>query len=145
MSISCAPIASSSSRTTCSTFWCTRQPAGIHDHRPVPTCRTSPARTSSLCDSASASAGGCFSVGSRYWLSRVIGAKSLVIERNPKRFESHREVPMAYEVPPLPYDYDALEPHIDEQTMRIHHDKHHQAYVDKANAALDGTDWDGKP
>jgi superoxide dismutase, Fe-Mn family len=52
---------------------------------------------------------------------------------------------MAYEVPPLPYDYDALEPHIDEQTMRIHHDKHHQAYVDKANAALEGTDWDGKP
>ena len=52
---------------------------------------------------------------------------------------------MAYEVPPLPYDYDALEPHIDEQTMRIHHDKHHQAYVDKANSALAGTDWDGKP
>jgi Fe-Mn family superoxide dismutase len=51
---------------------------------------------------------------------------------------------MAYEVPPLPYDYDALEPHIDEATMRVHHDKHHQAYVDKANAALDGTDWDGK-
>ncbi|MGI9557663.1 MAG: superoxide dismutase [Solirubrobacterales bacterium] len=48
---------------------------------------------------------------------------------------------MAYEVPPLPYDYNALEPHIDEQTMRIHHDKHHQAYVDKANAALEGTDW----
>jgi Fe-Mn family superoxide dismutase len=52
---------------------------------------------------------------------------------------------MAYEVPPLPYDYDALEPHIDEATMRVHHDKHHQAYVDKANAALAGTDWDGKP
>ena len=51
---------------------------------------------------------------------------------------------MAYEVPPLPYDYAALEPHIDEQTMRIHHDKHHQAYVDKANAALEGTDFDGK-
>ena len=48
---------------------------------------------------------------------------------------------MAYEVPPLPYDYDALEPHIDEATMRVHHDKHHQAYVDKANAALDGTEW----
>src|SRR5690606_11211818 len=48
---------------------------------------------------------------------------------------------MAYEVPPLPYDYSALEPHIDEQTMRIHHDKHHQAYVDKANAALEGTEW----
>ena len=47
---------------------------------------------------------------------------------------------MPYEVPPLPYDYDALEPHIDEQTMRLHHDKHHQAYVDKANGALEGTE-----
>ena len=52
---------------------------------------------------------------------------------------------MAYEVPDLPYDYNALEPHIDEETMRLHHDKHHQAYVDKANDALEGTDWDGKP
>jgi len=42
-----------------------------------------------------------------------------------------------YTVPKLPYDYNALEPHIDEQTMRIHHDKHHQAYVDKLNAALE--------
>jgi Fe-Mn family superoxide dismutase len=48
---------------------------------------------------------------------------------------------MAYSVPDLPYDYDALEPHIDEQTMRVHHDKHHQAYVDKANTALEGTEW----
>ena len=48
---------------------------------------------------------------------------------------------MAYSVPPLPYDYNALEPHIDEATMRVHHDKHHQAYVDKANAALEGTEW----
>jgi len=47
---------------------------------------------------------------------------------------------MAYEVPALPYDYAALEPHIDEATMKVHHDKHHQAYVDKANAALEGTD-----
>jgi superoxide dismutase, Fe-Mn family len=46
---------------------------------------------------------------------------------------------MAYSVPPLPYAYDALEPSIDKQTMEIHHDKHHQAYVDKVNAALDGT------
>jgi Fe-Mn family superoxide dismutase len=46
---------------------------------------------------------------------------------------------MAYSVPPLPYAYDALEPHIDKQTMEIHHDKHHQAYVDKVNAALAGT------
>ena len=51
---------------------------------------------------------------------------------------------MAFSVPELPYDYAALEPHIDEQTMRIHHDKHHQAYVDKANAALEGTDWADK-
>jgi Fe-Mn family superoxide dismutase len=48
---------------------------------------------------------------------------------------------MPFELPPLPYDYAALEPHIDEQTMRIHHDKHHQTYVDKANAALAGTEW----
>jgi Fe-Mn family superoxide dismutase len=48
---------------------------------------------------------------------------------------------MAFSVPDLPYPYDALEPHIDEETMRIHHDKHHQAYVDKANEALEGTDW----
>jgi superoxide dismutase, Fe-Mn family len=52
---------------------------------------------------------------------------------------------MPYEVPPLPYDYNALEPHIDEQTMRIHHDKHHQAYVDNANNALEGTEWSDKP
>src|ERR1035437_3684004 len=47
--------------------------------------------------------------------------------------------PMAFSVPPLPYAYDALEPHIDKATMEVHHDKHHQAYVDKANAALEGT------
>jgi superoxide dismutase, Fe-Mn family len=52
---------------------------------------------------------------------------------------------MAYEVPALPYGYDALEPHIDEATMRVHHDKHHQAYVDKANGALAGTEWEDKP
>ncbi|MFN8216981.1 MAG: superoxide dismutase [Solirubrobacterales bacterium] len=51
---------------------------------------------------------------------------------------------MAYSVPDLPYAYDALEPHIDEETMRIHHDKHHQAYVDKANGALEGTEWADK-
>ncbi|TMK40878.1 MAG: superoxide dismutase [Actinobacteria bacterium] len=52
---------------------------------------------------------------------------------------------MPFEVPPLPYDYAALEPHIDEQTMRLHHDKHHQAYVDKANGALEGTDLADAP
>jgi Fe-Mn family superoxide dismutase len=47
---------------------------------------------------------------------------------------------MAFTVPPLPYDYDALESTIDVETMRLHHDKHHQAYVDNANKALEGTD-----
>ena len=44
---------------------------------------------------------------------------------------------MAFEVPPLPYAYDALEPHIDDQTMHLHHDKHHQAYVTNLNAAIE--------
>jgi len=48
---------------------------------------------------------------------------------------------MGLTLPELPYDYAALEPTIDEQTMRIHHGKHHQAYVDNANKALDGTEW----
>jgi superoxide dismutase, Fe-Mn family len=52
---------------------------------------------------------------------------------------------MPLEVPPLPYGYDALEPHIDEQTMRVHHDKHHQAYVDNGNKALEGTEWVDRP
>ena len=51
---------------------------------------------------------------------------------------------MALSLPDLPYDYAALEPTIDEQTMRIHHDKHHQAYVDNANKALAGTEWADK-
>ena len=52
---------------------------------------------------------------------------------------------MPYELPSLPYAYDALEPTIDAQTMQIHHGKHHQAYVDNLNKALEGTEWDGKP
>jgi Fe-Mn family superoxide dismutase len=47
---------------------------------------------------------------------------------------------MAFSVPPLPYDYDALQSTIDAETMQLHHDKHHQAYVDNANKALEGTD-----
>ena len=52
---------------------------------------------------------------------------------------------MPYTVPDLPYDYAALEPHIDEATMRVHHDKHHAAYVTNLNAAIEGTKWDGRP
>ena len=51
---------------------------------------------------------------------------------------------MAFTLPPLPYAYDALEPHIDARTMEIHHTKHHQAYTDKLNAAVDGTEHAGK-
>ncbi len=51
---------------------------------------------------------------------------------------------MAHVLPELPYAFDALEPHIDAQTMQIHHDKHHQAYVDNLNKALAGSDGEGK-
>jgi Fe-Mn family superoxide dismutase len=51
---------------------------------------------------------------------------------------------MAFSVPDLPYAFDALEPYIDAQTMEIHHDKHHGAYVTNANAALAGTEWADK-
>lgn len=52
---------------------------------------------------------------------------------------------MPYELPPLPYPYEALEPTIDAETMRLHHDRHHKTYVDNLNAAIAGTEWDGRP
>jgi superoxide dismutase, Fe-Mn family len=52
---------------------------------------------------------------------------------------------MPWTLPDLPYDFGALEPHIDAQTMEIHHDRHHKAYIDNANAALEGTEWADKP
>ena len=51
---------------------------------------------------------------------------------------------MAFELPQLPYAYDALEPHIDARTMEIHHTKHHNAYITNVNAAIAGTDLEGK-
>lgn len=51
---------------------------------------------------------------------------------------------MPYDLPPLPYDADALEPHISLKTMKLHYGKHHQGYVDKLNAITNGTDLDGK-
>ncbi len=52
---------------------------------------------------------------------------------------------MAYTAPPLPYPFDALEPYIDSKTMEIHHDKHHKAYVDNLNKAIEGTDLGNQP
>jgi Fe-Mn family superoxide dismutase len=75
-------------------------------------------------------------------LDRQAGeAYPAVIEEPPWIKRQPKELAVAYEVPPLPYDYNALEPHIDEETMHLHHDKHHQAYVTNANKALEGTEW----
>src|SRR5262249_20387918 len=61
------------------------------------------------------------------------------------RADTERSPPMPFELPPLPYAFDALEPHIDARTMEIPHDKHHQAYVDNANKALEGNEWADRP
>jgi Fe-Mn family superoxide dismutase len=64
---------------------------------------------------------------------------------NQKGHSNLKEPLMAFELPPLPYEYDALEPYIDAATMRLHHDKHHQTYVTNANNALEGTGWANRP
>src|SRR3954451_8174194 len=63
----------------------------------------------------------------------------------PHAASKSKEKQMPHELPPLPYDYDALEPTIDARTMEIHHGKHHQAYVDNLNKALEGTAWADRP
>ena len=52
---------------------------------------------------------------------------------------------MAHQLAPLPYAYDALEPYIDAKTMEIHHDKHHAAYTNNLNKALEGSEWENTP
>jgi Fe-Mn family superoxide dismutase len=52
---------------------------------------------------------------------------------------------MSFELPDLPYEKDALEPHVSRETLEYHHGKHHQGYVTKTNGLVEGTDWDGKP
>lgn len=78
----------------------------------------------------------------RDWLLGTAGATATLALA---RF-SLAELRLDFSLPKLPYAYDALEPHIDAQTMTIHHDKHHQAYLDKLTAALkDAPDWLNKP
>jgi Fe-Mn family superoxide dismutase len=72
--------------------------------------------------------------------------KSIIrIEYNIKYIREKKENKMSHSLPKLPYSYDALEPFIDQKTMEIHHQKHHNAYVTKLNGALEGSsDWQGK-
>src|SRR5579864_2044970 len=62
-------------------------------------------------------------------------------QRRPSSQLYLRRFVMAFEVPPLPYDYNALEPYIDTQTMQLHHDKHHAAYVNNLNNAVANTEF----
>ena len=77
------------------------------------------------------------SAGAKLALDRMLAGLRRPLTRALDDFITEKEYSMAHSVPPLPYDYNALEPHIDEQTMRIHHDKHHAAYVNNLNAALE--------
>lgn len=65
-------------------------------------------------------------------------------QRPPRDSQMELSPAMAYSLPSLPYAYDALAPHIDAQTMEIHHTKHHQAYITKVNAAIAGTEFESK-
>src|SRR5207248_2974519 len=79
-------------------------------------------------------------------LLQTAGAGALALLLSPLRVFADADKKAAYELPPLPYAYDALEPHIDAETMKIHHDLHHKAYVDNLNKALDGhPELQGKP
>jgi Fe-Mn family superoxide dismutase len=73
--------------------------------------------------------------------SAAAGATALAL---PGLLPAADDTPKLFELPKLPYAFDALEPHIDAKTMEIHHDRHHKAYVDNLNKALAGTEWQGK-
>src|SRR5215218_8105037 len=74
--------------------------------------------------------------------STVAGAAALAVPALPTLRAAD---PAGFTLPKLPYEFDALEPHIDAKTMEIHHDRHHKAYVDNLNKALAGSEWAGKP
>jgi len=76
----------------------------------------------------------------REWLQTTGAAAALAV--TPNAFAAD---PPGFTLPKLPYAFDALEPYIDAKTMEIHHDRHHKAYVDNLNKALEGTDWLKKP
>src|SRR6201988_5526981 len=83
-----------------------------------------------------------FIVGTGFVSAGLFGAGQIVTSvSSAKEFEANltsEEKPVAFTLPPLPYPFDALEPHIDAKTMEIHHDKHHNAYVTNLNKALEG-------
>ncbi len=78
------------------------------------------------------------------WLGVSIVGTGIMSDVRPVIAEE-RKKEMPFQLPKLPYDYTALEPHIDARTMEIHHTKQHQAYIDKLNAAVEGTEWARKP
>jgi Fe-Mn family superoxide dismutase len=82
----------------------------------------------------------------RRQLLQTAGAGAAALLLSPLRVFADADKKAGYELPKLPYEYDALEPHIDAETMKIHHDLHHKAYVDNVNKALDGhPELQGKP
>jgi superoxide dismutase, Fe-Mn family len=82
----------------------------------------------------------------RRQLLQTAGAGAAALLLSPLRVFADADKKTGYELPALPYAYDALEPHIDAETMKIHHDLHHKAYIDNLNKALDGhPELQGKP
>src|SRR5579885_538962 len=149
ISISWPPIASISSRMICSILRCTRQPSGSHVHRPALTCRMKPPRTSSLCETASASAGGSRRVGRNSFEARAIivagpGYRDTgLVERDGRRL-GHRERGRLRHLQPLRPVHPVLDPAVDlveqlvDQDVGRHLLQHPAVGVDEADVAAAG-------